>query len=415
MASNLSDPHPLTQPEKQAPERFEKASRALPPGSNVLMDRASLQRIVDRKAENQRSGVAILSAVLLLAILGIGGLFYWHKPNLFASTTVSPPASAAFNTFIASYPLPKIPDDEFTGAVSDNLRKLMKDPCSWKAISTLSEEISRQDDKQLAAEIYLAFPQRCDRNASAEREAANLYDQTGQFRKARSIYRDLVTRFPQNDLDWYHKGQTEHKLGLVTEAIESFTTSIALDRDPPNIGEWVFTELSEIYASVGRLCEAIEPLTMYVSLDPTKRDNTRTKRLISNYASRGHCSYSTGTDSFAVINPDVINVRGTINGKSGLFTIDTGASFLAVTPDFAARAGLLTTGGTIMTTTANGDVEAKLLKPVNVNVGHLEAEGVPAIMLQKPLGQVDGLLGRSFLARFDMTVTKQKVTFRATN
>jgi hypothetical protein len=67
--------------------------------------------------------------------------------------------------------------------------------------------------------------------------------------------------------------------------------------DPKTVPGHVFYEWAQSYAALGRYCDAISPIEMYVSLDPVKRRTPQTTKVISEYAERGDCekSYATGT------------------------------------------------------------------------------------------------------------------------
>ena len=73
---------------------------------------------------------------------------------------------------------------------------------------------------------------------------------------------------------------------------------------------------------------------------------------------------------------------------------------------FAERAKIANTGSEITLATANGQAKGKLTKAEKVSLGKLEASNVPVVVQKlddKSYGAgVDGLLGMSFLSRFDM-------------
>jgi aspartyl protease family protein len=317
-----------------------------------------------------------------------------------------------FTAFYKSYGMEPIPEGLVTVKVTESLIKLAKEPCDWEAMHALGEELKRQDEKRRAANAYLSFSKSCPLNGVADREAADLFYSIKDFEKSRTLYASLTSRFPYGDLDWYHKGLAEHALGMTDAALDSFANTISLTKNQANLGEWVFTEMSEIYASAGRFCEAMTPISTYIYFDPVARDTPRLRALLANFSEKGKCtSYAKGDDSFPVLNSGVISVRANVNGIDGTFIIDTGASFVAVNQDFADRAGISVSGIERMST-ANGDANAKLSKASTIRLGKLQADDVPLVVLAKPMSKIDGLLGRSFLSRFEMTVTKTRLTLK---
>jgi aspartyl protease family protein len=164
------------------------------------------------------------------------------------------------------------------------------------------------------------------------------------------------------------------------------------------------------YAALKQFCEAIAPITLWVALDPAARDTSQTRKIIADYESQGNCVASTGSrkESFPLRGgKDVVTVKAAINGVSGLFVLDTGASYVSVKAAFASRAKISDAGASEITLiTANGQSKAKLSRADKVALGKLEATNVPVAIQttdDKSFGAgVDGLLGMSFLSRFEV-------------
>lgn len=93
--------------------------------------------------------------------------------------------------------------------------------------------------------------------------------------------------------------------------------------------------------------------------------------------------------------------RGTINGRSVQFMVDTGATLVALGQDEAQRLGLdWQAGQRLAMQTANGSVAAHRVTLATLRVGDVELANVPAVVLPAAMPMV--LLGNSFLARFQM-------------
>ncbi len=345
-------------------------------------------------------GFACVGAVVYVAVTGAD--FGRQRPKTY---------SEIFAPLYKTYGIEPLPEALVDVPVYSALARLAKQPCNWEAMTALGQNLKDKKESWLAANAYLGFSKSCQSDGSAERAAADLFLSTKDFRKAQGLYADLTNRFPYADLDWYHKGQAEHALGMTNEALDSFSNTIALAREPAKLGDWVFTEMSEIYASAGRLCDAMMPISTYISLDPDTHDNPRMQEMLRGFSQKGNCkSYATGSDSFPVPDSGVIIVKASVNGTEGTFAVDTGASYVAVSPEFASRAGLSASGVRRMMT-ANGEADAKPAIAA-IKLGKLQASDVPIVVLEKSLGKTDGLLGRSFLSRFEMNVTKTRLTLK---
>ncbi len=95
--------------------------------------------------------------------------------------------------------------------------------------------------------------------------------------------------------------------------------------------------------------------------------------------------------------------RGSINGRSVEFLVDTGANIVAINSDVAASLGLTTESGRpIQVTTAGGMSRSHLVELDEVRVGAIRATKVRAAIMEGPY-PVDILLGMSFLQSVKIT------------
>lgn len=188
------------------------------------------------------------------------------------------------------------------------------------------------------------------------------------------------------------------------EAIDAYNSTIGLSADLNSLNGEVFRGSSLSYATLGKYCEAITPIQSWVSINPAENDTPRIQAILKEYGQKGKCdlAYATGSDR------DVITARVSVNGVPGLFIVDTGASFVSMTKAFAERAKLPLSGdNSVRMQTANGISLAQRSSAAKVKIGRVETNDVAAIVHadnRQTLGDdIDGLLGRSFLSRFDVT------------
>ena len=93
--------------------------------------------------------------------------------------------------------------------------------------------------------------------------------------------------------------------------------------------------------------------------------------------------------------------RGSINGKSVQFLVDTGATSVAMSQAEAERIGLKYKSGQMgVSSTANGEVMMYITKLDSVRINDVQVFNVDAAVLLAPMDMV--LLGNSFLTRFQM-------------
>ena len=93
--------------------------------------------------------------------------------------------------------------------------------------------------------------------------------------------------------------------------------------------------------------------------------------------------------------------QGNINGKAVEFMVDTGATAVSLSAADAKRIGLkYEDGQKIMTSTANGNARAYLVRLNSVRIKDVEVYDVEAVVGEASMPFV--LLGNSFLTRFQM-------------
>jgi aspartyl protease family protein len=132
--------------------------------------------------------------------------------------------------------------------------------------------------------------------------------------------------------------------------------------------------------------------------------------MVTEYANKGNCraTYATGVDRVVISASNIVDV--VVNGARGRMILDTGASMVSLTPDFAARARILPDENNLMTfQVVGGTIQSAPGYAQLMEVGKSRAANVPvavSIGNNAAFGnQIDGLLGMTFLARFNVTIS----------
>jgi len=134
----------------------------------------------------------------------------------------------------------------------------------------------------------------------------------------------------------------------------------------------------------------------------------RTPLMFSLSGSRKNSAGGSGRAGIQV-NPSegVIRARAKIDGESGSFVVDTGASYVTLTRALVLRLKLdLERAPTVLLQTANGPRPGHLITVQAIEVQGVKAARVPAVVIDDLGGGIDGLLGLSFLSRFDLKQTR---------
>ncbi|MBE0472754.1 TIGR02281 family clan AA aspartic protease [Rhodoferax sp.] len=103
---------------------------------------------------------------------------------------------------------------------------------------------------------------------------------------------------------------------------------------------------------------------------------------------------------------------GTVNGEPVTFMVDTGASLVSVSEPVARAAGLR---GGVPTTfhTANGSQPGRVVDGVTISLGNARVTNVRVGVGLRMSDDQRALLGQSFLSKFDIAMTQNKMVLRA--
>lgn len=102
---------------------------------------------------------------------------------------------------------------------------------------------------------------------------------------------------------------------------------------------------------------------------------------------------------------------GKINGVDAKFMVDTGASLVTVSEDFAKKSFIR---GGVPTTfkTANGNAPGSIVDGVSISIGPVNITNVRVGVGLRGHEANDALLGQSFLSKFDIIMGKDQMVIR---
>ncbi len=367
----------------------------------------------------------LFTVLIFLCICGALAFFFREEvsklvamssaPSNVQTGTQSPAVSEQFKALysrlkVEPFGANLLADSGIAGALKDMTISF----CDKTAIYRLSKGLAEKGERKPAATALLAFAAACPKADGERYLAANFLFGMGDYAAVVPIMDDLIERHPEIDQYYYVRAQALDALGRHDEAISDLNSALALVDDLKQVSSQLFTTLASAYAKAGQFCQAMTVIQTYLHADVAKRDTAATRKLISGYGEKGNCaqSYAQGTEVIPRPRPDVTIVRAKINGKQGNFLLDTGASLVALSPEFAAKANASTSdkGRRLVVHTANGVTNAELTTLSSVEIGKVKADMVSAAILSKPIGPgIDGLLGMSFLARFDVVLEAKAV------
>ena len=367
-------------------------------------------------AEPKRSGGAIILTALLLVvgtILGLG-IFYWQYIS----------QKSNFVEVYKQIDIPPLPIAvERLPQVLARLDQLNREPCYRDAITGLSDALRNAGYPRESAVSALSFARRCGdtENIQILRRAYAGFKDVSDFSSALDVANRLVKSDPA-DADYrYWRGETYEQLNDYSKALPDYLNTLQLLGTPSRVHVNHFYDISRMYAALGRHCDGISPLETYISFDPVRNRTSQLTKIIAEYAEKGRCdtNYARGVARVPLLGATGVSTLVVIiNGVAGNFILDTGATYVAVTPDFSAKAKIrIELSDPLPVKTVGGSAFADIGYATTVSVGSATAEGVVVAVIRGSAdpfgGHLDGLLGMSFLARFKLQVSPEGIDLAA--
>ena len=239
------------------------------------------------------------------------------------------------------------------------------------------------------------------------------------YKEAVSIASQLIELEPYGDNGYYLRALANLQGKEPRKAIDDFVTAIELFGAKDKISSIGYVNLSKSYENLGQFCDAILPIEAWIALNPTRNDNSQSRAMISALTAKGKCPAQTGSEDVFVLNRrgNVLVLPVSINGTNGTFIFDTGATYVSLRKGFAERAKVeIDEGSTLKLNTANGVALGRRGRAKLVQLKSLKAADVPVVVQADASGTygegIDGLLGMSFLSRFQISMDGQTVRLK---
>ncbi|HTO80464.1 MAG TPA: aspartyl protease family protein [Methylocystis sp.] len=326
-------------------------------------------------------------ATLVVVAFAIGGFFLvgrWRHAD-----APQPPPKSRFASLYQRYEMTPLPREAEDGAkVAEKLAMLTREPCNKTSIYHASTTLAGEARSREAIALLDGFAGHCPNAVGEIVYAGDLLYNLTDYQAALARAERALRLDPNANLATYLRARALKQLGRHEEALNAFAETLRSFPDLKNTRSEVFLSMASTFAALGKFCEAVSPIQTYIAIDHEKRDSPSLQKLIADYSQKGNCgqAYASGSESFPRKAEGPIKVKAVVNGVEGLFIVDTGASFVSLTPAFATRARLtpLQTEKTTLSS-ANGLVKAAVTLIPEVKLGRLRADAVPGVIMEKPL------------------------------
>lgn len=300
----------------------------------------------------------------------------------------------------------------------DDLARLTRNPCDLPIAERVLGPLSRRREFAVVADFERAVGEKCPEAQAMLLRAGETYMNVGDYAAALAMAEEFIRKRPDLSPGLLLEARALSALHRHEEALATYVVVARLMGEPKRVRADVFTRMSDEFEALGRFCEAMTPIETYIAAEPELRNTPVLEARIDEDRRKGNCAAAQagGVEVLHRLATGPVRTRATVNGVEGAFLVDTGASFVSVSPEFAKRAKLSVdnNAGLRQFLTANGAVDAPVITLGSVKLGRLTATMVPGVVLPKPVGPgLDGLLGMSFLALFDMSFTPTEWRIKA--
>ncbi|MEM9724267.1 MAG: hypothetical protein AAF909_02245 [Pseudomonadota bacterium] len=382
----------------------------------------------------------IPAPALFLGAIVLAGAGYFGYAALQSTSLGAPAAARAVAERLDVAPWSNAVTSE--PRVASALETLAAAPCDKPAMFQLAAGLERSGAVEEAAEALLGFADSCEDGAGERYRAVNLLFGLGSHGRAATEASALIEAQPLVGQYYFaraqaleaREGEEDGARARRAAALGDYASALALLTSSARAGDGLLEAAARRFSASARHCEAATILALRGG-----RLSGRLTRLAETFRAAGCGSaYASGEAIAQRRNSAAASIEVRVNGVAGRFLIAPDAPFLTVTPEFAARAQLGGEGPSVMLRDVSpGSAEsseaavqaraaqARLLRARRValgdagegTAGEAVASDVSVLALERPLAGTpdgaDGTLGRSFLARFDVTLGARALRVRS--
>lgn len=304
----------------------------------------------------------------------------------------------------------------WTEPVRAALDELGREPCDRQAIANLGRELRKSGFRREGANALVKFSDNCRGDAQSLRFAINMYLDLSDYKETVRVAGELIKLEPLRDNGYFLRAVGHERVGDHQRAIDDYTTALELFANKATISSIGYEGLARSYDKLGRYCDAALALEGWIAANPARNETARARGMISTYENKGSCAVDTKMDDTFPVQRrgNIVLINATINGLKGRFILDTGATFVSIKRSFAEKAKIdIEEGSVVQLSTANGLTEGKRGRAKTVQLKTVKSSDVAVVIQTDQKGtygtDIDGLLGMSFLSRFNVTMSRDTV------
>jgi aspartyl protease family protein len=292
------------------------------------------------------------------------------------------------------------------GALADDVAKLegvlAKEPCDRPTIFALLQKMLSARNSGGVLRRAAAFSAKCGEEPKLLDFTYLAHQRLGELDKAVAELSRRIEQSPANPYYLAWRGGLYEEQGNLDLAVEDLQKAMTLYPAAIDIPQ----NLASVYEKQGKFCDAIVPLEEVAFRYDGHAFATGVRSRVTALEQKGVCTAGRGgrVTIRALAGSRMFRAKVRLLDKENArFVVDTGATYVTLTRRLADRLHLdLDRAPTRDLQTANGKREGTFVILPSVAIEGLSAERVPGVVVDDLGPDVDGLLGQSFLSRFEM-------------
>ena len=282
------------------------------------------------------------------------------------------------------------------GLQIDNLRATRKkNPCAKRVAIDLGEKLNAAGDYHGAILLVDEFHKECGTYPRLLWVKVYAHEQLGQWSEAAELSTQLIADKPYDSDFWWWRGKAHAEGGNELQAKADFRQSIAAK---PN--KFAAARYAQYFGDHDP-CEAAFALSFYAEQRPEQQATWATRDAERLYLA-GDCDRLAGRGTTSIRFKDgapIIKTRAKVNGRTGTFVVSDQSAYVTMSRAFADKAGVEMSSDSATIYLAEAHHTATLAS-ADITAGRASAASVAIAVAGEMPGDIDGILGVSFLWRF---------------
>jgi len=284
-------------------------------------------------------------------------------------------------------------------------------PCNKGTVFDLANRLNKADRFADTARITTAWIKRCGPFPRLLWKTYYAYEQLEKWPEAEAVATDLVVDSPDDGDFWWWRGQARVKAGKLAAAAADFRQATAARPLEESRGASLM-DLADIADKAGATCDAAAGIRLFTAANEgnvTRRARDQGARLHL----AGNCDAAYGSGSTVIdLDPDkpVDTIKVTVGKASGTFLVAPRTGFTLLSHAFADKAGVTGSGAAVDTYAAGTLHQGVPAVASKMAIKGASAPAVNVLVVDDLPAAVDGVLGMSFLVRFDYQELDDQIT-----